>query len=181
MLTTCVCDSISKDGAFATNSKQFSMAFGFPTHRFRNSTNAMLSTDDVPPVHELRPLWRTLTGCRTITRTKFLAGTAKPVAKQQVQRLMELTWGHDDAVRSERTVEDICRFPAALQAIIAANGAKVEHAISTIVRDGASRSGHVRTGARIEAVEELLQARFERLDPTPMAPDPLPPKKRHRE
>ena len=104
---------------------------------------------------------------------KFLSGTAK-----QVQRLMEVTWAHDDAVRSERIVEDICRFPAALAAIIAAKGAKVEH----LGRRYGRRAARAYEPPRIKAVEELLQKRFERLDPTPAtAPDAgLPPKKRRR-
>ena len=105
-------------------------------------------------------------------KDKFLAGTA-----EQVQRLMELTWAHDGAVRSERIVEDICRFPAALQAIITANGAKVEHLDN---RQGRRKSKRAYVPPRIEAVEELLKAKFERLDPTPVAPDTLPPKKRRR-
>lgn len=105
---------------------------------------------------------------------KFLAGTAK-----EVQDLMERTWAHPDAVRDERIVEDICRFPAALEAIIAAKGAKVEHLDN--------RQGRRRTQPyeppRLESVEELLKARFERLDPvvaaTPGA-NVSPPKKRQR-
>ena len=92
-----------------------------------------------------------------------------------IQQLMERTWAHDGAVRSERIVEDICRFPAALQAIIAADGAKVRHLDN---RQGRRRSKPYQP-PHIEAVEELLKARFERLDPTPVAPDLLPPKKRN--
>ena len=79
-------------------------------------------------------------------------------------------------VTSERIVEDICRFAAALDAIIAAKGAKVEHLDN---RQGRRKSKPYEP-PRIEAVEELLQARFERLDPTPVATVPLPPKKRQR-
>jgi len=107
---------------------------------------------------------------------KFLACGAK-----EVQDLMERTWAHDGAVRDERIVEDICRFPAALEAIIAAKGAKVEHLDN---RQGRRRSRKTTwyKPPRIEAVEELLKARFERLDPMPTeaATDPLPPKKRRR-
>ena len=85
-------------------------------------------------------------------------------------------WAHDGAVRSERIVEDICRFPAALQAIIEANGAKVEHLDN---RQGRRKSKPYQP-PRIEAVEELLMARFERFDPTPTAYEPLPFKKRRR-
>ena len=89
---------------------------------------------------------------------------------------MERMWAHDGAVRSERIVEDICRFPAALQAIIEANGAKVEHLDN---RQGRRKSKPYQP-PRIEAVEELLMARFERFDPTPTASEPLPFKKRRR-
>ena len=103
---------------------------------------------------------------------KFLAGTAP-----QVQDLMERTWAHDGAVRDERIVEDICRFPAALEAIIAAKGAKVEHLDN---RQGRRKSKPYKP-LRIEAVEELMKARFERLDPASVTtPETmqLPPKKR---
>ena len=83
--------------------------------------------------------------------------------------------------RSRSIVEDICRFPAALEAIIAAKGAKVEHLDN---REGRRRSRKTQPyePPRIEAVEELMQARFERLDPAPAEPEtnPLPPKKRPR-
>ena len=105
---------------------------------------------------------------------KFLAGTPK-----QVQDLMERTWAHDGAVTSERIVEDICRWPAALKAIIEAKGAKVE---SLDNRKGRRQSKPYEP-PRIQAVEELMKARFERFDPpTPVtAPDAaLPPKKRRR-
>ena len=104
---------------------------------------------------------------------KWLAGTPK-----DVQRLMEEAWAHDGAVKDERIVEDICRFPAALEAIIKAKGAKVEHLDN---RRGRRQSKPYQP-ARIEAVEEIRQARFERFDPTPTAPETtsLPPKKRQR-
>ena len=104
---------------------------------------------------------------------KWLAGKAK-----DVQRLMTETWAHDGAVKDERIVEDICRFPAALEAIIAAKGAKVEHLDNRRGR----RQSKPYQAPRIEAVEELLKARFERFDPTPTAPETasLPPKKRKR-
>ena len=107
---------------------------------------------------------------------KFLAGTPK-----EVQRLMTVTWAHDEAVRSERIVEDICRFPAALDAIIAAKGAKVEHLDNRMGR----RRSKPYEPPRIQCVEELMQARFARLDPAPAPPEvltpppqTLPPKKR---
>ena len=79
---------------------------------------------------------------------------------------------------SERIVEDICRFPATLAAIIAANGAKVEHLDN---RTGRRKSKPYQP-PRIEAVEELLKTRFERFDPAPTASAdvalPKPPKKR---
>jgi len=103
---------------------------------------------------------------------KWLACTAK-----HVQRLMELTWAHDGAVRSERIVEDICRFPAALDAVIAAKGAKVEHLDNRTGR----RKSKPYMPPRCAAADELLQARFERFDPTPVMADAhLPPKKRGR-
>ena len=80
---------------------------------------------------------------------KFLAGTAK-----DVQWLMEKTWEHDGAVRDERIVEDICRFPAALAAIIAAKGAKVEKLDN---RKGRRQTKEYKP-PRIEEVEVLLQA-----------------------
>ena len=100
---------------------------------------------------------------------KWLSGKAK-----DVQRLMEETWAHAGAVRDERIVEDICRFPAGLDAIIAAKGAKVQHLDHRTGR----RLSKPYQPPRIEAVEELLKARFERFDP--VATDPLPPKKRSR-
>ena len=104
---------------------------------------------------------------------KFLSGTAP-----QVQRLMLLTWEHDGAVRSERIVEDICRFPAALDAIIAAQGAKV----ARLDRRKGRRQSKPYEPPRIPEVEELMLKRFERLDPpTPAtAPGAVPPKKRSR-
>ena len=83
------------------------------------------------------------------------------------------TWAHDAAVKDERIVEDICRFPAALEAIIAVKGAKVQHLDN---RRGRRQSKPYQP-ARIEAVEELRQARFERFDPTHAAPEAtsLPP------
>ena len=74
--------------------------------------------------------------------------------------------------------EDICRFPAALDAVIAAKGAKVEHLDNRTGR----RESKPYVPPRCAAVEELLQARFERFDPTPVAADGhLPPKKRRRD
>ena len=105
---------------------------------------------------------------------KFLAGTAK-----EVQDLMERTWAHPDAVRDERIVEDICRFPAALEAIIAAKGAKVEHLDNS---QGRRRTRPYEPPC-LESVEELLKARFERLDPVvAVTPETnvMPPKKRQR-
>ena len=88
---------------------------------------------------------------------------------------MELTWAHDGAVRTERIVEDICRFPAALDAIIGAKGAKVARLDN---RQGRRRSKPYEP-PHIKAVEELMLARFERVDPVPVTTsDPLPPKKR---
>ena len=102
---------------------------------------------------------------------KFLSGTPK-----HVQQLMEATWAHDGAVTSKRIVEDICRFPAALDDIIAAKGAKVEHLDNRKGR----RKAKPYHPPRIEEVEELLKARFEGFDPTPVlaADAALPPKKR---
>ena len=74
---------------------------------------------------------------------------------------MEDTWDHDGAVRDERIVEDICRFTAALAAIIAAKGAKVEKLDN---RKGRRQTKEYKP-PRIEEVEVLLQARFELLDP----------------
>ena len=67
------------------------------------------------------------------------------------------------------------RFPAALDAIIAAKGAKVEHLDN---RKGRRKTQQYQP-PRIEAVEELLKARYERFDPSP-ATTALPPKKRPR-
>ena len=79
---------------------------------------------------------------------KFLAGT-----KEQVQDLMERTWAHPEAVPSERIVEDICRFPAAIDKIITAKGAKVPELDN--------RKGRRKTRPyhppRIELVEELTE------------------------
>ena len=107
---------------------------------------------------------------------KWLAGTPK-----EVQRLMEMTWAHDGAVPSERIVEDICRFPAALDAVIAAKGAKVEHLDNRKGR----RQSKPYVPPHCAAVEELMKARFERFDPAPVvtpvaAEAHLPPKKRRR-
>ena len=103
---------------------------------------------------------------------KWLAGTAA-----KVQQLMELTWAHDGAVRSERIVEDICRFPAALDAVIAAKGAKVAHLDNRKGR----RVSRPYVAPRCAAVDELMKARFERFDPTPVVSEAhLPPKKRRR-
>jgi hypothetical protein len=55
--------------------------------------------------------------------------------------------------RDERIVKDICRFPAALDAIIAAKGAKVEHDLDN--RQGWRKSKPYQP-PRIEAAEELL-------------------------
>lgn len=92
---------------------------------------------------------------------------------------MERTWAHNGAVTDEWIVEDICRWPAALKAIIEAKGAKVEQLDN--------RTGRLKTKPyqppRIEAVQELMKVRFERFDPptTATAPDAaLPPKKRRR-
>lgn len=107
---------------------------------------------------------------------------------------MEDTWDHDGAVRDERIVEDICRFTAALAAIIAAKGAKVEKLDN---RKGRRQTKEYKP-PRIEEVEVLLQARFELLDPpspsrqassssqqapapAPQAQSTLPPKKRTRQ
>ena len=72
----------------------------------------------------------------------------------------ESAWPESDALAF---VEDICRFPAALAAIIAAKGAKVEHLDN---RQGRRRSCKTQPyePPRIEAVEELMQARFERFE-----------------
>ena len=106
---------------------------------------------------------------------KFLSGTAG-----QVRDLMLRTWAHPDAVRDERIVEDICRFPAALRDIMFAKGAKVVHLDN---RRGRRQSKWYKA-PRIEAVEEYLQARYERFDPVPVATPTtvpvLPPKKRRR-
>ena len=71
-------------------------------------------------------------------------------------------------------MEDICRFPAALKAIIEAKGAKVAHLDN---RRGRRQSKPYQP-PRSEAVEELTKARYERFDPTPVEPqtNPLPPK-----
>ena len=123
--------------------------------------------------------------CQNLAYTHWLPHNAEgkflACGANEVQDLMERTWAHDGAVRDERIVEDICRFPAALEAIIAAKGAKVEHLDN---RQGRRRSRKTTwyKPPRIEAVEELLKARFERLDPMPTeaATGPLPPKKRRR-
>jgi hypothetical protein len=78
-------------------------------------------------------------------------------------------------------VEDICRFPAALDAIIEAKGAKVEHLDNRKGR----RQTRPYEPPRIEKVEELMKARFERFEREArvMAPEgdaALPPKKRQR-
>lgn len=105
---------------------------------------------------------------------KFLSGTPS-----EIQDLMERTWAHDGAVTSERIVEDICRWPAALKAIIEAKGAKVEWLDN---RKGRRQSKPYQP-PRIEAVEELMKARFERFEsmtPTTVPDAALPPKKRQR-
>ena len=62
---------------------------------------------------------------------------------------------------SERIVEDICRFPTAIDKIIAAKGAKVPELDN--------RKGRRKTKPyhppRIELVEELTELKYRRLDP----------------
>jgi hypothetical protein len=81
---------------------------------------------------------------------KYLTGTAKGD-----QRLMEETWDHPGAVTSERIVEDICRFIPAMDAILAANGAKVPE----LDQRRGRRQTKPYTPPVIEAVEELMKAR----------------------
>ena len=92
---------------------------------------------------------------------KFLSGTPA-----QVQDLMERTWAHPGAVTSERIVEDICRFPVAIDKIIAAEGAKVPELDN---RRGRCQSKPYEP-PRIKLVEELTEAKFRRLDPHQVSP-----------
>eukprot|EP00966_Prymnesium_polylepis_P257668 5952697-Prymnesium_polylepis.1 len=89
---------------------------------------------------------------------------------------MEATWASDTAVSSDRIVEDILRFPAALEAIIAAKGAKVPELDNRRGRRKTRPRTREFEPARIEAVEAHLKERYEALDPMPA----LPPKKRKR-
>ena len=100
---------------------------------------------------------------------KFLCGRAG-----EVQDLMERTWAHPGAVTSERIVEDICRFPKALDLVLAAKGAKVPELDNRKGRRATKRY----EPPHIALVEELTEIKYRRLDPE--VGDGAPARKRQR-
>ena len=109
---------------------------------------------------------------------KFLVGKAS-----EVQSTMERTWAHPGAVTSERIVEDICRFPVAIDAVLNAKGAKVEELDNRRGR----RKTRPYVPPRIVCVEELNEIKFRGLDPDafgaqcePPEAEAQPPQRRQR-
>ena len=82
---------------------------------------------------------------------------------------MERTWASPTAVTSDRIVEDILRFPKALDAVIAAKGAKVADVAGVKVRRAGRRRARTREyiPEPIAEVETLDAALFDKLDPMP--------------
>ena len=87
---------------------------------------------------------------------KYLVGTPA-----EVQKTMLRVW--KEYPTSERIVQDILRWPSNIEAIIAAKGAKVEELDN---RSGRRRTKKARDfrPTPIPEVEELLQAKYARLD-----------------